>query len=143
MRTRTLFLMLLPAALACSEYESTPTETRPDFATACSTPKPKIVASPTAAIEAPGVSGTAKFVATNKCTTNLAGWALTSSRTGAVISVTAPSRASLPTLAPGQSVSVYVSYQLAGSGNGTVVLLARSRAGVTSFGYQGITVATP
>jgi hypothetical protein len=143
MRTRTLFLVLLPAALACSGDETAPTETRPEFATACSTPKAKIAASPTAVTKAPGASGRAKFVATNNCTTNVVGWALKSSRTGAVTSVTAPSRASLPTLAPGQSVTVYVSYKVEGSGTGTVVLVARSRAGLTSFGYQGVTVATP
>jgi hypothetical protein len=143
MQTRNLLLVLLPAALACSASDTAPTEAQPEFAKACSTPTPKIAASPTAVTKAPGASGTTKFVASNNCTTNLVGWTLTSSRTGAVTSVTAPSRASLPTLAPGQSVNVYVSYRVGSSGFGTVMLLSRSRAGLNSFGYQGITVATP
>jgi hypothetical protein len=142
MRTLTIASVLLPAALACSGSSTAPTEAQPEFATACATPKPKITASPTAVIRAPGTTGTAKFVATNNCAINLVGWTLTSSRTGAVTSVAAPSRSSLPTLSPGQSVNVYVSYRVGSSGTGTSVLLARSRAGLTSFGYQGVTVGT-
>jgi hypothetical protein len=141
MRTRTMVALLLPAALACSGSKTAPTEDGAEFATACSTPKPKITASPTVVTRAPGTTGTAKFVAANNCTTNLVGWTLTSSRTGAVTSVAAPSRSSLPTLSPGQSVNVYVSYRVGSSGTGTVVLLAR-RAGLSSFGYQGVIVGS-
>ena len=141
MRTHTMVVLLLPLGLACSGSGTAPTEARPEFATACATPKPKITASPTAVTRPPGTTGTAKFVATNNCTTNLVGWTLTSSRTGAVTSVAAPSRSSLPTLSPGQSVNVYVSYRVGSTGTGTVVLLAR-RAGLTSFGYQGVTVGS-
>jgi hypothetical protein len=141
MRTVTIASLLLPAALACSGHDTAPTEAGAEFATACSTPKPKITANPTEVARAPGTTGTAKFVAINNCTVKLAGWTLTSSRTGAVTSVAAPSRSSLPTLSPGQSVNVYVSYRVGSTGSGTVVLLAR-RAGLTSFGYQGVTVGT-
>lgn len=142
MRTRTMVAILLPAALACSGGDTSPTEVRPEFATACSPPKPRITASPTAVTRPAGATSSTKFVATNNCTVNLVGWTLTSSRTGAVVSVGAPSRASLPILGPNQYVNVYVSYRLGSSGTGTVVLLARSRAGLTSFGYQGVTVGT-
>jgi hypothetical protein len=47
----------------------------------------------------------------------------------------------LPPLDPGASVNVYVSYRVGSSGTGTVVLLATSASGLTSFGYQSITVA--
>ena len=140
MRIRTMLSLLLPAALACSGSNTAPTEAGPEFATACSSPKPKITASPTAVTVLPGARGSTKFVAKNNCAVNLVGWTLTSSRTGAVASVGTPSRSSLPTLSPGQSVNVYVSYVAGTSGTGTVVLLARSRSGSSSFGYQGVTV---
>jgi hypothetical protein len=142
MRISTLPYIALIAALGCSSSNSAPTEARPEFATACSTPKPRITVSPTAVTRTPGATATAKFIATNSCTVNLSGWSLSSSRTGSVTSVSAPSRSSLPTLTPGQSVNVYVSYRVGSSGNGTVVLLARSRNGTTSFGYQGVTVGS-
>jgi hypothetical protein len=145
MRLPSSVLLVVPGLFlaACSGNETAPTDASPEFATACSTPKPKITAAPTAVTRAPGASGTTTFVATNNCTGTLTGWTLTSSRTGAVTSVGAPSRTSLPTLSPGQSVNVSVAYRVGSSGTGTVVLLARSRTGLTSFGYQGITVRAP
>ena len=142
MRTHRMALMLLPAALACSNGGTSPTEAQPDFATACSPAKPKIAAEPTAVTRLPGATGTTKFTVRNNCATTLTGWSLTSSRTGAVTSVGAPSRARLPSLVPNQSVNVYVSYRLGSSGTGSVVLLARSASGLNSFGYQGVTVGT-
>jgi hypothetical protein len=132
---------LLSAALGCSDRETLPTEVSPDFAIACSTPKPRIAASPTAVTRLSGARGTATFVAQNNCARRLTGWALTSSRTGAVATVDAPSVTTLPPLDPGQSVNVSVSYRLGSSGTGTVVLLATSSSGLTSFGYQTITVS--
>jgi hypothetical protein len=140
MRIPMMASLLLSAALACSGSDTSPTEAGPELATACAFPKPKFTASPTAVTVPPGTSGSTKFVAKNNCTVNLVGWTLTSSRTGAVTSVSAPSRSSLPTLSPGQSVNVFVSYRAGSSGSGTVVLLARSRTGSSAFGYQGVTV---
>jgi hypothetical protein len=42
----------------------------------------------------------------------------------------------------GTVVNVYVSYRIGSSGTGTVVLLATSISGLTSFGYQTITVGS-
>jgi hypothetical protein len=79
----------------------------------------------------------------NNCTKRLSGWSLTSSRTGIVTSVSAPSRTTLPPLDPGKAVNVYVPYRVGSSGTGTVVLLASSSSGLTSFGYQKVTVSGP
>jgi hypothetical protein len=133
--------LLLTAALGCSSRDTLPTEASPAFATACSTSKPRIAASPTAVTQPSGASRTTKFVVKNNCTTRLIGWALTSSRTGAVTRVNAPSLTTLPPLDPGEFVNVYVSYRLGSSGTGTVVLLATSTSGLTSFGYQTVTVS--
>jgi hypothetical protein len=132
----------LTAALGCSSRDTFPTEAKPEFATACSPPKPHIAASPTARTQPAGARDTTKFVVKNNCTRRLTGWTLTSSRTGAVTSVTAPSRTTLPPLDPGKVVNVYVSYRVGSSGTGTVVLLATSGSGLTSFGYQTVTVSS-
>ena len=141
--SRTLvFPLLLTAALGCSSRDSFPTEATPDFAIVCSPPKPRIAASPTALTQPAAARDTTKFVVKNNCTIRLTGWTLTSSRTGAVTSVSAPSRTTLPPLDPGKVVNVYVSYRVGSSGTGTVVLLATSTSGLTSFGYQTITVSS-
>jgi hypothetical protein len=134
--------LLLTAALGCSSRDTFPTEATPEFATSCSTPKPRIAASPTALTQPSGARDTTKFVVKNNCTTRLTGWTLTSSRTGAVTGVSAPSRTKLPPLDPGKFVNVYVSYRVGSSGTGTVVLLATSASGLTSFGYQTVTVSS-
>jgi hypothetical protein len=134
-------MLLLACALGCSGRDILPTEATPEFAIACSTPKPRIAASPTALTRPSGARDMTTFVVQNNCSKRLSGWTLTSSRTDAVTSVNAPSRGTLPPLDPGASVNVYVSYRVGSSGTGTVVLLATSASGLTSFGYQSITVA--
>ncbi len=136
-------MLLLTAALGCSSRDTLPTETSPEFAIACSKPKPRIAANPTAVTQTSGTRDTTKFVVQNNCTKRLSGWTLTSSRTDAVTSVGAPSRTRLPPLDPGKAVNVYVSYRVGSSGTGTVVLLATSSSGLTSFGYQKVTVSDP
>lgn len=133
--------LLLSAALGCSSEDTLPTEASPEFAIACSTAKPQIAASPTALTQPAGARGTAMFVLKNNCTRRLIGWGLTSSRTGAITLVSTPSLTTMPPLDPGKSVNVYVSYRIGSSGTGTVVLLATSTSGLTSFGYQTITVS--
>jgi hypothetical protein len=132
--------LLLTTALGCSAGDSLPTEASPELAIFCATSKPRIAASPTAVTRLSGSRGTATFVVQNNCGRRLTGWALTSSRTGAVTVVSAPSLTTLPPLDPGASVNVSVPYRVGTSGTGTVVLLATSTSGLTSFGYQTITV---
>jgi hypothetical protein len=133
--------LLLPAAVGCSGTDTLPTEASPEFAIACATPKPRITANPTAVTRPPGTKRSATFVVKNNCALKLSGWALTSSRTEAVTRVAAPSLTTLPPLNPGDFVNVYVSYWVGSSGTGTVVLLATSASGLTSFGYQAVIVS--
>jgi hypothetical protein len=132
---------LLAAALGCSGRDTLPTEASPEFALACATAKPRIAANPTAVTRAPGAKSSATFVVKNNCTKRLSGWTLTSSRTDAVTRVGAPSLTTLPPLDPGDFVNVSLAYWVGPSGTGTVVLLATSASGLTSFGYQAVTVS--
>jgi hypothetical protein len=139
MRPRTMLSLLLPAALACSGREPSPTEVRPEFVIAC--PRATITASPTSVTKSPNTTGSTKFIVTNNCTTNLIGLASVSSRTGAVTSVGSPSPSTLGTLAPGASASVLVSFNVGSSGTGTVVLTGTPDLGTASTGTQAVTVS--
>jgi hypothetical protein len=139
MRPHTMLSLLLPAALACSGSDPSPTELKPEFVTACTPPKPTVTASPTSVTKSPNTTGSTKFIVKNNCTSNVTDMTFTSSRTGAVTSVGAPSPAILNVLAPGASASVFVTYSVGASGSGMVVLTANSAGGV-STGSQAVTV---
>jgi hypothetical protein len=131
---------LLLAALACSGSESAPTEVKPQFAVSCSPARPTITT--TSPVTRTPNSGpyTAKFTVKNNCTVTLSGWVLTTSRTGSVTTVSAPSPQTFTGLAPGQSISVSATYSVGAAGTGTVVLTATSDVGTTSSGVLNVTV---
>jgi hypothetical protein len=143
MRPRTMFCLLLPATLACSEKEPSPTEVRPEFEATCpSPPRATVTASPTSRTVAPNTTGSTRFFVTNNCTQTIPGSTLTSSRTGAVTSVGTPSPATVPAQAPGTSATVWVTYTVGSPGSGTVVLNALSEADGTTSGFQTLTVGS-
>jgi hypothetical protein len=144
MRNPTMLCALLPAALACSGSDPSPTGLRPEFLTGCTT-KPTI--SPGSSkfpVNAPAGStgNTATFLVKNNCSTATVPWDFTASRTGQVSSVGAPSPG-FEILAGGETKTVTVSFATASSaGSGTVVLTATSDGPpiATTSGTQSVTV---
>ena len=123
MRTSKLVSLLLAAiALACSGPEPSPTESRPEFAAACTAPgvstNPKFVSQPAQA------NRQVIFTVSAACGAGAAGtWELFANRTGAVSTITGLSVGTV-TLTAGQSKPVTVTYTTGSAGSGTVVLEA-------------------
>ena len=125
MRTYVPSLLFL-GALACSGGDPSPLETGPDQAVASKGCQPTLTATPSSVSLPSNTASAAGFLVKNNCTKSISGWALAASHTGAVTSVSAPVPATLPTLSPGQSIPVAVSYGVGSPGTGTVVLRAAS-----------------
>jgi hypothetical protein len=137
MRQQTILSLLLLGGLACSGSESLPTETRPEFTPMCVPPRANVTAGvPVTRVKNSNFS--TKFTVKNNCTSTMA-LTFTTSRTGAVATVTAPSPTT-KVLAPGTSVAVFVGYHTGSPGSGTVVLTATTDFGDTSWGELQVTV---
>jgi hypothetical protein len=137
MRTRSKLWLLLPVAMACSGAEPTSTEIKPDFDVMCSPPRANVIAGPPVTRVKNSDSGT-KFTVKNNCNVGL-DLTLTTSRTGAVASVGAPSPTTM-TLAPGTAKAAFVTYHTGSPGTGTVVLTATTELGDVSWGTLQVTV---
>ena len=132
MRTFAPLAVLLSALAACSSNDNSPTGLKPEFTENCQPPR-LAVSNPPAVTKPRNTSSSTKFIVSNGCSVPLGGWTASTSRTGAVVSVGAPSIVNLPTLAPGASVAVFVGYTTGSSaGTGTVVLTVTNDLGTVS-----------
>jgi hypothetical protein len=129
--------LLFFVELACSGGDS-PLETKLDLSVG---PKrqPNLTATPRSINPAPNTGSQAGFLAKNSCAKSISGWTLATSRTGAVTNVGAPAPATLPTLNPGQSATVAVSYGVRAPGTGTVGVQATA-VGTTQKPSAALTV---
>jgi hypothetical protein len=123
--------------MACSGAEPTSNEIKPQFSETCTPPKADVVAGVPISRVKNADFGT-KFVVQNNCSVELH-LTFTTSRTGAVASVGAPSVVTT-TLDPGGSVNVFASYHTGAPGTGTVVLTATTSLGDHSSGVLQVTV---
>jgi hypothetical protein len=123
MRTSRLLSVLLPSvALACPGPEPSPTESRPEFAVACTTPT--VSANPKSVSQPAQATRQVIFTVSAACGAGAAGtWELFATRTGAVSTIAAISAGTV-TLTAGQSAPVTVTYTTGNPGTGTVVLEA-------------------
>ncbi len=132
MRVYVPLAVLLSMLAACSSSDSSPTGLKPEFTVNCVPPR-LTVSNPPATTKPRNTSSSPKFIVTNNCSVSIGGWIASTSRTGAVASVGAPSIVDLPTLAPGASVAVFVGYTTGSSaGTGTVVLTVTNDPGTLS-----------
>jgi hypothetical protein len=137
MRRRSLLFLVLPIALSCTGGDPNPTEVKPEFTVKCS-PLKVTINNPPAQTKPANTSGSTKFTVTNNCTANIA-VDFTTSRTGAVATVGAPSPTSATVLS-GQSVAVFVAFTTGSPGTGTAALKATPDLGTVSTGTLTVTV---
>jgi hypothetical protein len=141
-RGAALALLSTLTVAACSGEGATPTDVRPAF--------DNVPCINNVAVQIPGdgtitkprnTTTTVRLKVQNLCSNSSSTWDLTTSRSGAVASVSAPSPSSI-TLAPSAAASVFVTYTTGGTaGTGTVKLTATQDLGIiTRTGTLTVTV---